>query len=499
MSCKNLLGKIVLPMLLLISQLTFAQDKTVTGKVTDSKDGSPVVGASVSAKGTNKGTATKADGTFSITVGSNVTALVITSVGYERTEVNITDKSSVEVSLLGTSANLNEIVVTGYGTQRKREVTSAITSINAEQFNKGNISDVAQLLQGKVAGLSISRAGGNPNKGFDIRLRGLSTIGAGTSPLVVIDGQVGADLNTVDPNDIKSIDILKDGSSAAIYGTRGSAGVIIITTKGGSRGASQVNYNGSVTIENGARFTKHMTSDEFRKLVQTTNVGTDYGFNTDWNKEITRTGISHTHNLSLSGGTDKTNYNASINFRNNEGIAITTGFQQLNGRLKLTHRAINDKLVFNVEMSSTRKSADLGFDRAFQYATIYNPTAPIYAQDPSQDLAGGGYFEVSNTEYSNPVAVLKQNTNHSDLKRNNLSGSAEFEIIKGLKFLTRYALQYSSTYISAYTPSNAFIDRGFYNGVTGVGRHGYSYKQDDESKSQLYENTLSYLKKVSVV
>jgi len=188
-----------------------------------------------------------------------------------------------------------------------------------------------------------------------------------------------------------------------------------------------------------------------------------------------------------------------LNLRNNEGIAINTGFQQLNGRLKLTHRAINDKLVFNVEMSSTHKTSDLGFDNAFEYATIYNPTSPIKAQTPSQDLAGGGYFEVNNTEYSNPVAVLKQNTNQGDLKRTNLSGSAEFEIIKGLKILARYAQQYSTYNISAYTPSNAFIDRGFYNGVTGVGRHGYAYKEDNQAKNQLYENTITYQRKISVL
>jgi TonB-dependent SusC/RagA subfamily outer membrane receptor len=169
------------------------------------------------------------------------------------------------------------------------------------------------LLQGKVAGLSISRAGGDPNAPFDIRLRGLSTIGAGTSPLVVIDGQVGADLNSVDPNDIKSIDVLKDGSSAAIYGTRGSAGVIIVTTKTGVKGTSQVTYNGSVSVENAARLTKHMTAGEYRSFIKTLGAGTDYGANTDWYKEITRPGISHQHNLSFSGGNEHTTYNASVN------------------------------------------------------------------------------------------------------------------------------------------------------------------------------------------
>ena len=484
--------------LLLLSFFSgFSQSKTITGKVTDSKDGSPVVGATVQPKGSKNGTSTGADGAFSITVATNVNTLVITSVGFGRQEVAVSGTSAGTISLIASNANLNEVVVVGYGTQRKKEITSAITSVSAEQFNKGNINDVAQLLQGKVAGLSIARPGGNPNAGFEIRLRGLSTIGANTSPLVVVDGQVGADLNSIDPNDIKSIDVLKDGSSAAIYGTRGSAGVIIVTTKTGVRGQSQVNYNGSVSVESAARLTKHATADEYRTLIKNIGAGVDYGATTDWYKEVTRKAISHQHNLSFSGGNEHTTYNASLNFRDAQGIAINTGFNQLNGRLNLTHKALNDKLVFNAEISTTRKQAKLGFDQGFEYAAIYNPTSPVFAKTPGQDLAGGGYFEVSATEYSNPVAVLKQNTNNQTLKRLNFAGSVEYEIIKGLKFLTRYAQQSTSTYISAYTPSNAFIDRGFYNGVTGVGRHGYSYKQDDEGITQLYENTLSYQHKIS--
>ncbi len=497
MMLKKLFREIISPILLaLIIPLTsFAQSKTVTGKVFSQTGGTPLIGVSVQVKGKNTGTTTDNAGSFSIAVPGSNSVLVFSYVGYATQEIQVGNQSAFEIKLAESTDKLSDIVVVGYGTQKKKEVTSAITTVNAEQFNKGNISDVAQLLQGKVAGLSISRAGGNPNGGFDIRLRGLSTLGAGTSPLVVLDGQVGADLNTVDPADIASISVLKDGSSAAIYGTRGSAGVIIVTTKKGQAGSSSVAYNGSVTAENAARLTHHMTAAEFRDLIKTTGIGTDYGATTDWNKEITRTGISHAHNLSFSGGSGHTTYNASFNYRNTQGIAITTGFQQYNGRLALTHKALDDKLVFNVEVSTSRKTADFGFDNAFEYATIYNPTSPVYAQTPSQDLAGGGYFEVSNTEYSNPVAVLKQNTNQGDLKKLNLSGSAEYEIAKGLKFLVRYAQQTSSNYQQQFSPSNAFIDRGFYNGYTGVGRKGYSYKQDNESVSQLYENTLSYQRK----
>jgi len=484
-----------LTLLLLFSTHIFAQT-VVTGKVL-SPAGTPVEAASVLVKGTSIGTSTNKDGAFSINVPAGAKVLVVSYVGYQLQEVDISGKTNVEIRLAESGDKLTDVVVVGYGTQKKKEITSAITSVTAEQFNKGNINDVAQLLQGKVAGLSIAKPGGNPNGGFEIRLRGLSTLGANTSPLVVVDGQVGADLNSIDPNDIASIDVLKDGSSAAIYGTRGSAGVIIVTTKTGKRGTSQVNYSGAVSAESAARLTKHMNADEYRALIKDLGAGTDYGFSTDWYDEITRTAISHQHNLSFSGGNEHTTYNASVNYRDAEGIAITTGFKQLNGRLNLTHRALNDKLVFNVEVSTTRNTADLGFSNAFEYAVIYNPTAPVYAQNPAQDLAGGGYFEVSATQYSNPVAMLLQNSNEQTLKRLNFAGSAEYEIIKGLKFLLRYAQQSTSTYLTAYSPSNAFIDRGFYNGVTGVGRHGYSYKSDNEALTQLYENTLSYQKKIS--
>jgi iron complex outermembrane receptor protein len=480
-----------------------AQTKSISGKVTDSKDGSPLSGASVlgvTAKGQRVGVTTSSDGGYTLSAADAITKITVSITGFEDMEQSVNGKSSLNFSMKSSVANLSEVIVIGYGTQKKKEVTSAITSISAEQFNKGNINDVAQLLQGKVAGLSIARAGGDPNGNFEIRLRGLSTIGANTSPLVVIDGQVGADLNSIDPNDIKSIDVLKDGSSAAIYGTRGSAGVIIVTTKTGVKGTSQLNYNASASQESAARLTQHMGAAEYRATIKALGAGVDYGATTDWYKAITRPANSHQHNLSFSGGNEHTTYNISGNYRNSDGIAIVTGFNQLNGRVNITHKALNDKLVFNVEMSSTKRNSKLGFSNAFEYATIYNPTSPIYAQNPGQDLAGGGYFEVSATEYSNPVGVLRQNTNQTALKRTNFAGSVEYEIIKGLKFLTRYALQNTSTYNSQYSPSTAFIDRGFPAGasfsVTGVGRHGYSYKKDDEATTQLYENTLSYTKKI---
>jgi len=485
---------ILMGLALLFANNLLAQEPIrVTGKVADNT-GVQLGAVTVSVKGSKTTVATSADGSFTILVPSKSSILVFSYVGYQGQEMTIGDRTSFDVRLVPLNNAMNEVVVVGYGTQKKREITSAITRVDAEQFNKGNISDVSQLLQGKVAGLSIAKPGGDPNAGYTIRLRGLSTLGANTSPLIVIDGQIGADINSIDPNDIASMDVLKDGSSAAIYGTRGSAGVIIITTKSGTRLGPQVSYSGAVTAEKGYRFTRHMTSGEFRDLLKSTGAGTDYGSNTDWNKEITRTGITHAHNISLSGGNGHTSYNVSVNYRNGQGIAITTGYNQVNARLNLQHKALNDRLVFNITMNTTRRVSQVGFANAFEYATIYNPTAPVHVPVGSiNDIAGGGWFEFSATDYSNPVALLTQNTNTVTMRRQNVAGSAEYEILKGLKFLVRYAQQSNNSDSDKYSPINAYANRGFDPALdNGFGRHGYKILQQATAFNQLYENTLSY-------
>jgi iron complex outermembrane receptor protein len=237
-----------------------------------------------------------------------------------------------------------------------------------------------------------------------------------------------------------------------------------------------------------------MTAAEFKKLPG----AKDFGSSTDWNKEITRTAISHVHNLSLSGGSQGTSYSASMNYRNGQGVGIRTGFDQVNGRLNLTQKALDNKVTFNIIVNTTRRKQQNGFGDAYKYATIYNPTAPVHSKDPLYDITGGGYFEVNAIDYSNPVAVLEQNTNTTEIKRLNVNVSGEVEIIKNLKFLTRFAQQTSSAYNEQYSPITAFINRGFVAsspgapGVQGSARHGYAFKKDDETYNQLYENTLSY-------
>ena len=243
----------------------------------------------------------------------------------------------------------------------------------------------------------------------------MSTIGANLGPLVIIDGVIGGDLNNVDPNDIESINVLKDGSAAAIYGTRGSSGVILVQTKKGKKGTAVIEYNVYGTAEMVAKNTNVMNAAEWRALSAEVGLGKDFGFSTDWFKQIEQTAFSQTHNISMSGGTDKTSYRASVNYRDNEGIMITTGNQQLNGRINITQKALNDKLTVDVNLGATENNKQLGHDDAFRYASIYNPTAPVMSSDPSIDadfatVKYGGYFQQVLFDYYNPVAILKLDT-----------------------------------------------------------------------------------------
>jgi TonB-linked SusC/RagA family outer membrane protein len=361
--------------------------QSVSGNVSDANG--PLPGATVVVKGTATGTTADFDGNYSIEAGSG-DVLVFSFVGYTAKEVAVGNQDTINV-VLEAANELDEVVVTGYGSQKEKEITSAVVSVDEESFNKGAINDASQLLQGKVAGLSIYNKGGNPNSGATIRLRGLSTIGANSSPLVVIDGVIGASLANVDPNDIESINVLKDASAAAIYGSRGSSGVILVTTKGGKAGETQVSYNGQYSVSQIANQINLMTPDEF--IAQG---GRNLGSKTDWLDEVTRDAATQIHNISISGGAGSTSYRASLNSRDVEGILLNSGFQQINGRLNLSTRVLNDKLRVEINTSFTDRTQQNGFNEALRYATLYNPTAPVYGADAPYAFDAstfGGYFE----------------------------------------------------------------------------------------------------------
>jgi len=285
-----------------VIMLTSAQlmaQRTVSGVITDT-DGEALIGANVLEKGTSNGTISDIDGSYSLSVADGA-ILVFSYTGFTDQEMVVAGQSTINISLQA-GALLDEVVVTGYGTQSSKEITSAVVSVGAEDFNKGPINDPAQLLQGKVAGLQVYNRGGDPNGNSTIRLRGLSTIGANAEPLVVVDGVIGASLDNVDPNDIEEINVLKDGSAAAIYGSRGSSGVIIVKTKSGKSGEAKVTYNGQYSTSSPVNGIPVMSATEFINTG-----GTDLGSQTNWLDEVTRNGFSHIHNVSVAGGSGQSN------------------------------------------------------------------------------------------------------------------------------------------------------------------------------------------------
>jgi TonB-dependent starch-binding outer membrane protein SusC len=372
----------------------------------------------------------------------------------------------------------------GYGFQKKREITSSVASIKSDEFNKGYINNPLQLIQGKVSGLDISKPGGDPNSSFYLRLRGLNTINANTQPLVVIDGVIDASVNNIDPNDIESITVLKDGASSAIYGIRSSNGVILVTTKKGKPGTAVIDFNTYLTSEMVAKNEPAMSSKEWKAFnSELGGLGTDYGANTDWFREIEQTAISQVHNLSISGGTDKTSYRASINYRQGEGVEINTGYNQLNGRINISQKAFKDKLTLDLNIAATERQSQYGFAEAFKYASIFNPTAPVTSNDPEYGRYDG-YFQTILFDYYNPVSILKLNTNEGKNRMLNLSLKGTYEIVKGLSVDAFYSIQNSGDLTGIY------YSQADYWG--GINRNGLASRTANNYASKLFESTLHY-------
>lgn len=394
--------------------------ETITGKVTGD-DGAGLPGVSVVVKGTTTGTATDVNGAYSVTVPDGNAILVFSFIGYVTQEVAVNNQTTINVTLAADIKALNEVVVVGYGTQSKRNLTSAITNVKPEDLNRGAIVDVGQLLQGKVPGLNIS-ASGDPNARAAVVLRGASTLNSSQGPFYVIDGIPGADISTIAPDDIASIDVLKDAAATAIYGNRAANGVIMVTTKKGKKGQLVVAYNTYVGIEKVSNQLDMMDSTQYLAFLRKNNrpvISADNkGANTNWQDAIQRkTAFSHNHNLSLSGGTEHSAYSASLNYIQKEGILKVSSLERVIARLSIDQYALNDKLKFGLIVSNSNTNSDntplrnnvlLQANKAF-------PVSPIRNED-------GTYFEnFLNPGAFNPVAIIegaKDNT-----KNNNLIGA----------------------------------------------------------------------------
>ncbi|MCS6968916.1 MAG: TonB-dependent receptor [Cytophagales bacterium] len=449
----NLKAVVTLLLYVLGTSVLYAQTRTIKGKVISGEDDNPLPGVNITLKGTNTGTITDAEGNFSISVSGDNPVLVFSYVGFVTQEVSVADKDNVEIRLAVDVKALSEVVVIGYGEQKKRDVTGAMTSVKSKDFNPGAIVSPEQLLQGRAPGVVITAANGDPGANPTVRIRGGTSINASNLPLYVIDGvpidnititpggaNLGAapprnPLNTINPNDIESIDILKDASAAAIYGSRGANGVIIITTKKGKEGRAVLNYDTYVGFNTPAKYLPLLTADEYRQFVRSNNLNNDLGnANTNWQREVLRTALVHSHDLSFGGGTAKTQYRASVNYFRQDGMVINSGMTRVTGRINVNHKAINDKLALELQLLGSQVAEQLvpysatgGYEGGlFTNVMKMNPTYPVRKPD-------GTFFEYPSLSIRNPVALATQLSDNVVNDRILANLGATYELLPGLK------------------------------------------------------------------
>jgi TonB-dependent SusC/RagA subfamily outer membrane receptor len=350
----------------------FTQNQIVTGKVLSENSSIGIPGVVILEKGSSNSVVTTSGGDYSINVSLDAT-LIFSILGYQTKEKSAPFNFPLDVSLVRDFPAV-EFLPVGYGYVSDSNRSRAITILSKTDFNQGNIYAATQLWQGKVAGLSTYNRGGDPFALSNIRVRSISTFEPNSIPLVVIDGVLGASLDNVDPNDIESTSVLKDGSAAAIYGIRGSGGAILVTTKRGSSkpGDVSIAYNGYVAMAEVLNRWPSLSASEYVAAG-----GNNLGSVTDWQKEVTRTGVSNVHTIAISGGNERTAFRISTNFRNINGILKKSGFDQLNARANFTHSALNDKLRIESNISMTTRNNSFSFNEALRYSAIFNPTAPI--------------------------------------------------------------------------------------------------------------------------
>ena len=407
----------------------------VRGVIKD-ETGEPIIGATVRVKGQSEGTVSDFDGNFTLDVTDDNT-LQISYIGYQTQEFAVGKQHHFSIVLEEDKKILNEVVVIGYGTQKKGDITSSVGSVKSKDFTAGAINDAGQLIQGKIAGLSVTNPSGNPVGGTEISLRGSTTIlGASTNPLILIDGVPG-DFNTVAPEDIESIDVLKDGSAAAIYGSRGTNGVVLITTKK-SKGnnINEVQYSGYLSLSTIAKKPDFCDADDYRQQIKDglRDAAWDLGDNTNWIDAITRTGLSHVHNVSFKGGNAQTNYIFNVNYRNLQGIFKRSDKEEFQGRAEVNHSMFDDKLRFNFQLLGNQTgytaTSDGGSFNTYSWrqALIHNPTEPIKNADGSWHENTGIF------NYDNPVSRIYECDGEQKISQTRFSSNITLTPIKELTF-----------------------------------------------------------------
>jgi TonB-dependent starch-binding outer membrane protein SusC len=455
MTMNRLLKKIAsIAICVLLTQFAFSQNKVITGKVTDDK-GNPVQGATVTVKGSQAGAATNASGNFTLNAPASAKTLVVSSVGYALQEIDITDKTSVSISLVSSSTSLNDVVVVGYGTARRKDVTGAVSSVASKDFNQGVVTDPLQAVQGKVAGVLITQPGGDPNGGLIIRLRGQASLVGGQTPLIVLDGVPLDDptqLSNIPPADIASFDFLKDASAAAIYGSRGANGVIIVNTKKGVGGQTKVEYNGFVGVDKLAKNYPLLNAAQWKSASESIGIPDsviatyNHGGNVDWFKAITQTAYTQSHNVAMSGGTGHFNYRASVNYINQDGIILNSNKEGIGIRFNAQQKAFDDKLDIQAGIVYTQ------YNRKYTDYSVFNkvfsipPTYPVRNPD-------GSFFTFSDFEQYNPVEHLDLIYNRGKEFLTQLYGSATYALFPSLKVGVMGSISHFNKHTNWFYPS----------------------------------------------
>ena len=427
------------------------------GTVVDEK-GEPIIGASVSIVGTKEKTVTDIDGRFSFSDLKAGTTIEVSYLGYKHQQLAFTDGATV--TLHEDNHQLNEVVVVGYGKMRRKDITSSITTLQADELGHGVYTTPAEMLQGKVPGLSITTSS-NPNEpNMSVILRGASTLREGDAmqPYYIVDGIPGVDLSLVAPDDIESIDVLRDATATAIYVSKAANGVIIVTTKRGRQGSAHVSYNGYVAFDNVAKDLKVATASQLRDYAAKNNftLPSDEGADTDWQSQVERTGISHSHNLAVSGGNTKSNYNVSLNYIDRQGVIRNTDNKTFGARAFAQSTVLKDHLTLSLGVNANQTTAEgvasdvkgMSITDAMVY---YSPLQPVRNED------GSWYGSTSVTNYYNPVSMLNEDTEKTVYKRLQVTGKADLKIIKELTLSANYSYMTDQNTYSQYHSTKSQI------------------------------------------
>ena len=461
----------------------FAQHD-VTGIVKEQGSGIGMPGVSVAVKGTSTGVITDGEGNFALNVAEG-SVLVFSFIGYETLERTVTGGATrIEVELKESVQALDEVVIVGYGTTTKKEVTGAVATIKAKDFNGGVYTDAMGLIQGKVAGLSVtSPNGADPMAGYQITLRGINTLEGAQGPLVIIDGIIGADLKNVNFQDVESFDVLKDGSASAIYGTRGSNGVIIITTKAGKAGKPVLEYSAQISTQVNPRTFENLDAKEFEEAINQYAPGAAssslFGSSTNWFEEVTRDlPVSYQQSLALSGGTDKLSHRTSFLHSINQGLLKNNEARRLMFKTNIQQKSFNDRLLLDLTITNNVRTSKPANYEIFRQAFIQNPTQPVYDDaDPTK----GGYSYVQALEYSNPVAMLNERIREGKTNDLVMGFRGTIKITDDLKWENFVSI------LKSDWEENSYKTRYYPNTPTGEAEIS-----NGKNNSVLYESTVSY-------